>query len=177
MVVVVVAYEDGVNGRQVLEVQPGRGQAHRSDEGNGRDPAAEHGVGQNVQPVHLNEKRGVSDPGDLDGVRVGLTDTGQVRFHGLRFEDRRDKGRVDGRGIGRFQADQAAELGPDGESRLGGDIDEGFLPVVGRCGRPPAGELEGSAAGKAENQDKTKEEFGCIAEESAHRRQRNIIIF
>jgi hypothetical protein len=64
VVVVGVADEDDVDGRQVLEAHAGGAVAARADPGEGAGPLGPDRIGEHVEPVLLEEHRRVVDVGD-----------------------------------------------------------------------------------------------------------------
>ncbi len=64
MIVVIVAEQDGVDGRQFFEVDPGGVNATRSDEAPESDALAENRIGEQGESVNLQEKRGMVYPRD-----------------------------------------------------------------------------------------------------------------
>ena len=64
MVVMIVADEDEVDPRQILEAHAGRAHPARADEGEGRGALRPDRVGEDVEPLGLDQHGGVADPGD-----------------------------------------------------------------------------------------------------------------
>ena len=71
VVVVVMGDNHRVNGRQVIDINRGFGDAFRPGEAHRGCVAAEHGVGQHVDTAVLEQHGGVADPGDRSVFRGG----------------------------------------------------------------------------------------------------------
>ena len=64
MVVMIVADEDEVDPRQVLEADAGRAHPARADEGERRGALRPDRIGEDVEALGLDEHGGMADPGD-----------------------------------------------------------------------------------------------------------------
>ena len=68
MIVVVVALEDEIDFRKVVERNAGGAMALGAGEGNGAGALGPDGIAENIDAVHLEEDGGVADEGGADGA-------------------------------------------------------------------------------------------------------------
>src|SRR5690625_3278736 len=81
MIVMIVADHDRVDRRQLRKLQTGCSLPARPDKLNRRTAIAENRIGQNIQPVGLNQKSRVADPRNLQTVRIRISQSPQIRRH------------------------------------------------------------------------------------------------
>ena len=70
MVIVIVRNDHGIDRRQPVKIHSGGNPAMRSGELHRRSAITPHGICQHVQSAYLEEKRGVSNPGNGEELRV-----------------------------------------------------------------------------------------------------------
>ena len=81
MIVVIVAEENRVDGRQILKAKPGIAVALRAGKGNGAGAARPDGIREEVEAGGLQEHGGVIDEGN---AQVGTVHPGRRRGPGWR---------------------------------------------------------------------------------------------
>jgi hypothetical protein len=131
VVVMVVADQNRVDGREVFKPDAGRGDALDASEEEGGQAAVEDGVREDVDSIHLDKKRGVPDPGDLDMIRgripdaaeLGLRHDGSIRWNFIGGE---------GRGFTGSQAEPPLEKPPEAPARLIPRVSIPFRRMMGR---------------------------------------------
>ena len=67
MVVVIVGYEHGINGRQVFQTEAGPAVSFGTYPGEGTAAVRPNRIYKNIEPIHLNQKAGVTNSGNSEG--------------------------------------------------------------------------------------------------------------
>ena len=144
VVEVVVGDHHHVDARQALERQPGRAQTARPDPRGGAGPVAPLGIGEDGEPVHLHQQRGVPDPGQR-GRRRDRAERGPIVGH---------PGGVEGAGRGDGLPAPPQDERPAGPARRpakpGVEVPE--AAARGMMGGPPGHALRAPAHAGDQNQ-------------------------